>query len=285
MHGFITHDKPAGPSSAQAIAALAREFPGKVRVGHAGTLDPFATGLLIVLLGDATRLATLAVGLPKEYEAVVRFGLATDTLDPTGATVASADPGPAAPSGFAEAAASFVGEISQVPPAFSALKVDGRRAYRLARKGQEVDLAPRKVRIDRIQILDTSWPDVRLLVACGAGTYLRALARDLGLALGLPAHLAALRRTRVGPFAPEESPTLRPPLELTRAAGLPEARLSSAEARLFAKGRPVACDLSGAPEAAAVLHRDEPVLLGIGRLEEGCLRPRIVLPSAAEAIG
>jgi tRNA pseudouridine55 synthase len=284
MHGFLAHDKVAGPSSAQAIAVLRRGLPGKVRIGHAGTLDPFATGLLLVLLGDATRLSSLAMALPKEYEATVRFGVGTDTLDPTGEVTASADPGPAPPAGLAAAAASFLGEIDQVPPAFSALKVGGRRAYRLARQGEAPVLAPRRVRIDRIGILGTAWPDVRLSVACGAGTYLRAIARDLGQAIGLPAHLIALRRTRIGPFVAGADHGLRPPRELTRAAGLPEAVLAPDMAHRFARGQPAACGLGGTGEAAVVLAEPEGVLLGLGRFAGGLLRPHLVLPSGVEAI-
>ncbi|MCK6461116.1 MAG: tRNA pseudouridine(55) synthase TruB, partial [Planctomycetes bacterium] len=232
--GIVLIDKPVGPSSAQAIAPLKRRYEGS-RVGHAGTLDPFASGLLVVLVGDATRLQDLAMALPKTYVATIRFGVETDTLDPLGAVVAEQDPGPR-PAGLESAARAFLGETGQMPPAFSALKVGGRRAYRLAREGKPVELAPRRVRVHAVTMREVRWPDAVIDLTTGSGFYVRSFARDLGRAMGLPAHLAALRRTHIGPFAADGADETRilDCLALVEAAGLPLVQLPRDAARAFA---------------------------------------------------
>ncbi len=294
--GLVVLDKAAGVSSHRALAPLKRALPSGVRVGHAGTLDPFATGVLLALLGDATRLSRWATALPKTYEARVAFGRATDTLDPEGRVTAEADPGPRPPPGLDRALEALVGEIEQVPPAYSAVKVAGRRAYRRARAGEEVSPPPRRVTVHALRVTAATWPRLDLEVTCSAGTYLRALARDLGRALGLPAHLAALRRTRVGPFRPEQAlpvpPSapippaslrrfLRPPAEILRAAGLPEIALDREQAARFGAG--AAVRPPGLPARSgeiAVLAGDPPRLLGVGWIEGAVLQPRTVLASA-----
>ena len=274
--GILVLDKPTGISSAKALNAVKQRFGRKTKVGHAGTLDPFATGVLLALVGDATRLSDLAMGLGKEYVATVRFGWRTDTLDPDGEIVAECDPGTVAPAGLIDAVASFVGEIEQQPPAYSALKVRGQRAYDLARRGESPELAPRLVRIDAIEVGSVAWPEVALRVRCGKGTYIRALARDLGEALGLPASLSALRRTAIGPFRPGGDDLIEP-LALTRAAGLTEIELDRAEALRFACGN--SCPTSAADAApVAVLCADR--LVGLGEASKGVLRPRSVLGRA-----
>jgi tRNA pseudouridine55 synthase len=294
MNGILVVDKPAGVTSHAALAPVKRAAGRGVKVGHAGTLDPFATGVLVVLVGDGTRLAELAMGLPKEYVATVRFGRETDTLDTDGAVVREADPGTAPPAGFEDAVARFVGEIEQVPPRFSALKVGGRRAHRIARAGGDVELRPRTVSVHSIEVLGTDWPEAELGILCGAGTYVRALARDLGAALGLPASLSALRRTRIGPFTAAEGlrldegagPTeealgarLRPLGDLVRAANLAVVRLDPASARDFVNGGAVPLPGAGDfPEPIAVEH--EGTLLGLGRADGDLLRPARVLHSA-----
>lgn len=277
--GIVLIDKPVGPSSAQAIAPLKRRLG--VRVGHAGTLDPFASGLLIVLVGDATRLQDLAMGLPKTYVATVRFGAETDTLDPEGKVVASRDPGPRPP-GLEAAAQAFVGEIEQMPPAFSALKVDGRRAYKLAREGRPVDLAPRRVRVHSVTVRDVRWPDAEIGIASGSGFYVRSFARDLGKALGLPAHLLALRRTHIGPFAAADADesVVRDCLALVEAAGLPTLELPRQAAKAFAEGRPVPGEAAG---QVAVLCEGR--LVGVGkRGGPGAVVPDVVLSGARRAL-
>lgn len=201
--GFLVLDKPAGVSSARVLNALKPRLRG-AKVGHAGTLDPFATGVLVVLVEAATRQCERVMRLPKGYEATLRLGATTRTLDPETAETAFAawNGTPPVRDEVQQALQHFVGEIAQVPPAFSAIKVAGRRAYDLARRGREPELAPRRVVVHRIELRGYEWPELRLFVECGRGFYVRSLARDIGEALGSGAYLTALRRTFVGPFTP-----------------------------------------------------------------------------------
>ncbi|MEO8577068.1 MAG: tRNA pseudouridine(55) synthase TruB [Gemmatimonadales bacterium] len=217
--GLLLVDKPAGITSHD-VVQLVRRVYGERSIGHLGTLDPFATGLLLLLLGHSTRLATFMVTDPKVYEATIRFGSETDTDDCTGTVVREGDP----PSSDEITAAipSFTGIISQVPPAYSAKSVDGTRAYDAARQGTPIDLAAVEVRVDEWTILASRQNEIDVRIACGTGTYIRALARDLGRATGSAAHLAALRRTRSGPFDVAQAATLDdikqsapPPLKLS----------------------------------------------------------------------
>lgn len=209
MDGLVVVDKPAGWTSHDVVARLRQDF-GIRRVGHAGTLDPDATGVLLVGIGRVTRLLRFLSETGKAYQGEVAFGVATDTLDATG-EVTERRPMPVTRAEVKAAAGRFVGEIEQIPPMVSAVKVGGRRLHELARQGEEVERAPRRVRIDRIELEafeGGDFPRARLLVECGSGTYLRSLAADLGQALGGVAHLAWLRRLRVGPFTLEEAHTL-----------------------------------------------------------------------------
>lgn len=199
-------DKPEGPTSHDVVQWL-RRWTQIRRIGHGGTLDPFASGLLPLFVGAATRLTEDLHLYDKVYDATVRFGLQTDTDDCTGALLAQRPLPPLTRSDLEEAAARFRGPIAQVPPAFSAVKVGGVAAYRAARRGAPPTLAPRTVQIHDLTIVAWNPPDLRLLVRCSSGTYLRALARDLGLALGCGAHLAALRRTAIGPLRVQEAVT------------------------------------------------------------------------------
>lgn len=208
MDGIINLDKPAGMSSAGAVAVVKRLAGGRVKAGHAGTLDPFATGVLLVLLGRATRLAERLMDEPKTYEAVMKLGAVTETLDPTSPEVVVASPAVPGRSVVEQALARFVGELRQVPPTYSALKVSGRPAYRLARRGQSVDLPARPVRVYAIELLDYRWPLLSVRVECGRGFYVRALARDAGAALGCGGYLLSLRRMRVGRFDAADAATL-----------------------------------------------------------------------------
>jgi len=274
--GVLVIDKPAGISSAKALNETKRRFGRKTKVGHAGTLDPFATGILLALVGDATRLSALAMALPKVYRATVRFGWQTDTLDPDGSVVAEADPGAEAPAGLADAAAALVGSIEQMPPAYSALKVDGRRAYDLARAGEAPALKSRIVQVYELVIEAVAWPRVEITVRCGQGTYIRSIARDLGAAVGLPASLEALRRTAIGPFdEAREEPFA--PLTLTRAAGVSEIALERESAVRFVVGGIVPTE---APDADPCAVTFEGRLIGLGTVEAGVLRPRSVLSRA-----
>ena len=210
VEGLVVVDKPAGMTSHDVVARLRRIY-GLRRVGHAGTLDPDATGVLLVGLGRATRLLRFLADTGKVYRGEVAFGVATDTLDAAGAETAR-QPMPGLTRADLEAVLPrFLGTIAQIPPMVSAIKLDGRRLHERARAGEVVERAPRPVRIDRIDIEEFTpgdHPRVRLLVECGSGTYIRSLAADLGEAAGGCAHLGWLRRLRVGPFPVEEAATL-----------------------------------------------------------------------------
>jgi tRNA pseudouridine55 synthase len=207
MDGVINLDKPAGVTSARAVDAVKRLLPRGTKIGHAGTLDPFATGVLLLLVGRATKSCERLMDAPKQYETMVKFGAttATDDLESPEVPVRAAQP-PAAEKVAAEVR-KLVGDILQRPPAYSAMKVDGRRAYDLARRGKAVQLEPRPVRVYGIEILRYAWPLLSLRIDCGRGTYIRSLARDLGEALGVGGYLTELRRTRVGPFGVESAVT------------------------------------------------------------------------------
>ncbi len=168
--GFLNIDKPAGPTSHDIVARIRRLLPRKTKVGHAGTLDPFATGVLVVCVGGATRLAEYVREMPKEYRARIRLGATSTTGDSEGRIDTAEGVSPPAIESVRAAVDSFVGSIDQMPPAHSAVHVDGRRAYRLARDGRDVDIPPRTVRIDAIEICRYDYPALELLVRCGAGT-------------------------------------------------------------------------------------------------------------------
>src|SRR5580658_1869564 len=200
MDGVLNLDKPAGLSSAAAVARVKRLLPRGTKIGHAGTLDPFATGVLLLLIGKATKLCETLMDQPKQYEATVKLGATTATDDcdsPPLPTLAAQE---VSVETIKCLLPRFVGEISQRPPDFSAMKVAGRRAYDLARRGNPVKLNARPVRIDSIELLSYAWPLLQLRIDCGRGTYIRSLARDIGHELGVGGHLTQLRRTRVGDF-------------------------------------------------------------------------------------
>ncbi|MDQ6830722.1 MAG: tRNA pseudouridine(55) synthase TruB, partial [Gemmatimonadota bacterium] len=244
IDGLLLIDKPAGVTSHDVVLAARRAF-GESRIGHGGTLDPFATGLLVLLLGRATRLLPYLDGEPKIYEATIRFGAETDTDDLLGAVVRTAN-APAIEDVRA-AIASLTGEISQVPPAYSAKRVDGRRAYDAARIGEALELAPVNVRVHSWEIADWRGDELDVVISCGGGTYIRALARDLGRATWSAAHLSALRRTSSGSLSVQGAPTLEtlraggaevlPPLGALPA--LPVETLSEDEIARIARGIPV----------------------------------------------
>lgn len=208
VEGILPIDKPAGLSSARAVAIVKRELPRGTKIGHAGTLDPFATGLLLLLIGRATRLCESLMDLPKRYEAVVRFGVTSPTDDPESPMTPVPGARPISRQELERATRAFVGRIMQRPPAYSAMKVGGRRAYDLARTGRPVDLPPRPVRVDAMELLDFNWPQARLRIDCGRGTYIRSLARDLGESLGCGGCLTELVRAQIGPFTLENATAL-----------------------------------------------------------------------------
>jgi len=200
--GVLLVDKEEGESSFGSVKRV-RRILGVKKAGHAGTLDPFATGLLIVLLGQGTKLSPYLMAGRKRYLATVRLGSETDTMDLTGRVIRERTVKPMTLDQVREKARAFEGEQEQVPPAFSAVKLQGKRAYELARQGVRVDLEPRKVTVYRLEVLSLDLPDLTLSVECSGGTYIRSLAADLGEALETGAHLRALRRLASGPFTVE----------------------------------------------------------------------------------
>lgn len=293
--GILLVDKPGGMTSHDVVARTRRAF-GTRKVGHAGTLDPMATGLLIVGIEAATRLLTFVVGADKTYLATIRLGQSTGTDDADGEIVASADPEVVAAiraDEIAAAIAALTGEISQVPSAVSAIKVDGRRAYDRVRAGEEVVLAARPVVVARFEVLadrpaDGGARDLDVIVDCSSGTYIRALARDLGVALGVGAHLTALRRTRVGPFDIADAAALEDladarPLRTADAAAriLPVLEVSTQEAVDLRHGKRLVAQharLEG-PRAAAI--DPEGALIGIVERRGADLKSAMNMPEGA----
>lgn len=204
--GLMLVDKPAGPSSHK-VVSIVRQGTGIRKVGHAGTLDPRASGVLVLCLGSATRLSEFLSIASKCYEAVIRFGTSTETYDAEGDAVRVTHTAPEA-SAIRALIPGFVGEIEQIPPPYSAIKIKGKKAYELARKGEQVNLEPRKITIYNLELVDYSPPDLTIRVECSAGTYIRSLAHDFGEALDVGAHLASLRRVKSGPFTLEDCVSL-----------------------------------------------------------------------------
>lgn len=276
--GLLVLDKPTGWTSHD-VVAVARKKLGTKKVGHAGTLDPLATGVLLLAVGSATRLLEFIVGADKTYEARLRLGATSDTYDADGEITENAAAEPATRAAIERALAKFHGEIMQVPPIYSALKIGGRPAHRLARAGEAVVLPPRPVSIHTLEILAYAWPELRLKVDCGSGTYVRSLAHDLGQLLGCGAYLTQLRRMRVGQFtlaaaADFESfsvADLRPVEPVV--AGLPRAQLTAAEVVRLGHGLPVAHAAAG--EAVACFAGERLVAIAAG--DGAKLQPRKVL--------
>ena len=250
--GIVVVDKPAGMTSHDVVGRCRRIFSTK-KVGHAGTLDPMATGVLVIGVERATKILGLLTGASKSYAATIRLGQTTSTEDAEGELLQSVSAEQVTAEGIAEAVTGLRGDIMQVPSAVSAIKVDGRRAYRLAREGGVVELPARPVRIDRFEMLAVrsheQLVDLDVEVDCSSGTYIRALARDLGAALGVGGHLTSLRRSRVGRFELDQACALdelaerpRLTLALDEACLLMFARrdLSAQEAEATSHGRPLA---------------------------------------------
>jgi len=266
--GLIIVDKPAGWTSHDVVARI-RKLAGTKRVGHAGTLDPMATGVLVVGVEKATRLLGYLALTEKEYIGTIRLGQATDSDDADGQLTSFVSAKNVGEDELRRAARALTGEISQIPPGVSAIKVGGRRAYQLARAGKAPELAARAVTVSRFDIIavrrDGELLDVDVAVTCSSGTYIRALARDLGAALGVGGHLTVLRRTRVGPYLVSQARTLdqlggeaeQPSgVKLTgladaAAAAFPRRELSADEARLLSHGAKVSPTGTGPAPVAA----------------------------------
>lgn len=279
--GLLLLDKPTGPTSHD-LVQRARRLAGTRRVGHAGTLDPAASGLMILGVNGATRLLTYLVGLDKTYTATIRLGSATTTDDAEGAAIGEpAAVTEAVRARIPEAVAALTGEIDQVPSSVSAVHVDGRRAHELVRAGETVDLPSRRVTIRRFAVLAQREEDLDVVVDCSSGTYIRALARDLGAALGVGGHLTALRRTRVGPFDVADAGPLEDPLTLLSPASVAEAlfpvlHLDADEQVALQQGKRLPTEQADAPVVAAVAPDGR--LIGLVEVQAGRTRVLMNLP-------
>jgi tRNA pseudouridine55 synthase len=276
--GLLLVDKPAGTTSHDVVDVVRRSL-GTRKVGHAGTLDPMATGLLILGAGRATRLLRFLGDLPKTYEGTMRLGVETTTLDAEGEVVGEA-PVTASRDEVAGAMRALEGASFQRPPAYSAVKVGGRKLYEAARAGERLEAEPRPVRVDVFELESYEPPDAAFRVTCSGGTYVRVLAADVGAALSCGAHLIALRRTAIGPFRVEDAspPDEASPLPLEAAVGhLPRLELDAEEARAASHGRPLGP--AGIAGPYGVFDPDGR-LIGVYRDEGPRARPQAVLAPA-----
>ncbi|MEX0703610.1 MAG: tRNA pseudouridine(55) synthase TruB [Planctomycetales bacterium] len=293
--GVLNLHKPAGISSRKVVDRVQR-IVRPAKAGHAGTLDPLASGVLVVCVGPATRLIPYVQEGVKEYRARFLLGRTSDTDDLEGEVVEVAGgETPVARERIEEALPRFVGDIAQVPPRFSAVHVEGRRAYELARRGEAVEIAPRTVHVERIELVRYEHPELDLHITCGSGTYIRSIGRDLGNALGCGAVMAELVRTRIGPFTLEAAVPLDRldaaslPAHLlpaaTAVAHLPQWRCDEAEVALLRNGRAIVAALADVPPQATVAILDpqgELAALAEHRADEGRLAPRQVFLKSDE---
>jgi tRNA pseudouridine55 synthase len=287
MDGILNIDKPAGMTSHDVVGRVRRVLKTK-RVGHAGTLDPDATGVLVVAVGIATRLLPFLPTEPKTYVARIAFGTATDTEDASGNVVREADASALTEAALLRILPQFTGEIDQIPPMVSAVHHEGKRLYELAREGVTVERAARRVTIHEIHASDFvagERAEATLRVSCGGGTYIRTLCADVGEALGLPAHMKTLRREGVGNFQIEDALSLEQMLQtdsetivqdwllpIERALDLPAIAVSDTEAVRLSRGQSIEALLPPSrSDAIALLHRER--LLAIARYESGELLP------------
>jgi tRNA pseudouridine55 synthase len=262
VNGWVCLDKPYEMGSTEAVTRIRRLFDAQ-KAGHAGTLDPLASGILPIALGEATKTVPFMMEAQKVYRFIIHWGISTDSLDREGRIVARSDVRPSLDQVKA-ALPAFVGEIDQVPPAYSAIKVDGQRAYDLAREGVEVELQARRVTIHEAAVSDAPDPDhVELVIRTGKGVYVRSLARDLAITLGAEGHVSALRRERVGPFSVENAVTLDSLEEMVHRGAASEGLL------------PVATALDDIPELAVT---DQDAF----SLRQG--RPIVLLPRQVETL-
>ncbi|RZU74048.1 tRNA pseudouridine synthase B [Micromonospora kangleipakensis] len=289
--GLIVVDKPGGMTSHDVVARI-RRLARTRRVGHGGTLDPMATGVLVIGVGRATRLLTYVIGAGKSYTATIRLGQSTITDDAEGDVIATTPAGTVTDEAVRTALAALTGEIDQVPSAVSAIKINGERAYKRVREGESVELPARRVTISRLDVRSirrdqTDVVDVDVDVTCSSGTYIRAIARDVGLALGVGGHLTALRRTAVGDFTLAEAATLDEleqrapevvnlPLDAAADRYFPRRDATPDEARILSHGGPL--DPAGITGPYAVFGPDG--LIAIVSERDGRARAEIVLAPA-----
>jgi len=281
--GVVVVDKPAGMTSHDVVARV-RRIAGTRKVGHAGTLDPMATGVLVCGLGRATRLLGPLAGHDKAYDATIRLGVSTTTDDADGEIVDRCDASGVPDAAVLAAVTALVGDIEQVPAAVSAVKVDGRRAYARVRAGEQVELAARPVHVAAFDVVGRRGDEVDVHVECSAGTYVRALARDVGAALGVGAHLTALRRTRAGDFGIDEAATLDQladglrllPLATAAARSLPRWDAGPDDARRLALGQRLAP--VGLPAGPVAVIDPAGELVALVEERDGAVRPTTVFP-------
>ncbi|MBF0166955.1 MAG: tRNA pseudouridine(55) synthase TruB [Alphaproteobacteria bacterium] len=292
IHGWLIIDKPIGLTST-AVVSKVRRATGAAKVGHGGTLDPLASGVLPIALGEATKTVSYAMDGDKTYHFRVRWGVATATDDGEGEITTTSPVRPSAQE-IEQALPAFEGDVTQVPPIFSAVKIDGKRAYDLARSHQEVEMKPRLVRIDQVRLLGLPDQDhADFEASCGKGTYIRALARDLALALGTVGHVVRLRRMRVGAFYEKDAISLEKLAELGHSApasehllpietvldDIPALALTEAEAQRLKCGQSVSLlklaarmPLSQIPTAPVVRAMEGNKLVALARIEDGEVR-------------
>ena len=286
IDGWVVLDKPEGLGSTPAVSRVRRLF-GAQKAGHGGTLDPLASGVLPIALGEATKTVPFVMDGRKEYRFTLRFGEARSTEDREGEVTTTSEARPD-DSAIAAALPAFLGEIEQMPPVFSALKVDGRRAYDLARAGEVVELKPRRVLIERLEFLGRPDRDhADFVVGCGKGTYIRSLGRDLALALGTVGHLSMLRRTAAGPFTEAAAISL-PKLEAlghipalfgalapvaTALDDIPALAVTEAQADRLRQGQPVLLTRDAPPSGALVRAEAGDRLVALVRSDGAALQP------------
>lgn len=290
VHGWLVLDKPLGLTSTHALAQVKRLFDAQ-KAGHAGTLDPLATGILPIAFGEATKTVSYAVDGKKSYRFTVRWGVETTTDDAEGPAAKTSALRPSA-AAIADQLCHFTGKIMQVPPQFSAIKVDGDRAYDLARAGETIELVARPVVVDALRIIEHTDAETTVFEAdCGKGTYVRALARDMGRALGCYGHVIALRRTRVGPFSEENAVTIDELRDVADAEGadslegmlqpveaaldsLTELSISPSDAASLCSGQPVLIRGRDAPVLSGPVYAmSKGRLIALGEIDRGAIRP------------
>ncbi len=288
--GMLLVDKPAGITSHDVVAVVRRSL-GVKKAGHAGTLDPFATGLLVLGIGRATRLLEYLAGADKEYEATARLGVATDSQDPEGAVIAEDDCWRELTADrIRMVAGGMVGSLLQSPPVYSAVKVGGVPAHRRVRRGESVELPPREVIVRAFEVVEVDLPEVHFRVACSSGTYVRSLGVELGERLGTACHLTALRRSRVGGFDVRDAVGLEEVVggrgipgqawidAVSALAHLPRVVVDSGDAAMLATGKKVP---NGAPDCGvAVFALPDDRLVAVGAVRDGVLEPRKVFHNA-----
>lgn len=288
ISGLLVIDKPAGITSRDAVDRAQDWFPRGTPLGHSGTLDPLATGVLVLCVGKATRLVEYVQRMPKTYRAGIVLGARSDTDDADGTIVATSPlPSPAMDE-VRQQLVSFIGDTLQVPPAYSAAKVTGRRAYAMARRGEEVSLAARSVTIHAIEMVNYTFPLLEIEVRCGKGTYIRSLARDLGERLGCGGYIQTLRRTRVGCFDVSAAVSLdadagaaqRALLPLALAASdLPQRTVADGDAVRLRQGQALALNTVDPAAGEIALLDERGGLIAVGMVDQprNCIRPGKVM--------